>query len=56
LLETAGPLAAIWSGGAGDARRALASMQGLARTQRLVEDSIGKPHWWLRRPSGGSGV
>ncbi len=55
-LEAAGPLGAIWSDGADEARRALASMPGLARTHRRIDDSIGKPEWWLRRPAGGAGA
>jgi len=56
LLDAAGPLAAIWSDGVDRARQSLASMPGLARTHRPIEDSIGKPEWWLRRLSGGAGA
>jgi hypothetical protein len=49
-------LAAIWLGGADKVRRAFDSMPGLARTQRRIDESIGKPEWWLRRPGGGAGA
>src|SRR5439155_22803907 len=56
LLGAAGPLTAIWLGGPDKVRRAFDSMPGLARTQRRIEESIGKPEWWLRRPGGGAGA
>lgn len=56
LLDAAGPLGAIWSDGIGEARRELAAMPGLPRSRRRVEDSIGKPEWWMRRPGGGAGA
>jgi len=56
LLDAAGPLAAIWSDGVVRARQSLASMPGLARTHRPIEDSICKPEWWLRRLAGGTGA
>ncbi len=56
LLGEAGPRAAIWLGGPDKVRRAFDSMPGLARTQRRIEESIGKPEWWLRRPGGGAGA
>ena len=56
LLDANGPLAALWSDGSSAARRPLVSMPGLARTNRRVEDCVGKPEWWLRRPSGGAGA
>ena len=56
LLAMEGPAASIWSDGAGGARRELASMLGLDPTHRRMEDCIGKPAWWLRRPAGGAGA
>jgi len=56
LLGASGPLAAIWLGGADKVRRAFDSTPGLARTERRIEESIGKPEWWLRRPGGGAGA
>lgn len=56
LLGASGPLGPIWSDGVSKARQALTSMPGLVRTYRRVEDSIGKPAWWLRRPAGGAGA
>lgn len=56
LLDASGPLAAVWSDGSSAARRPLVSMPGLARTNRRVEDCVGKPDWWLRRPGGGAGA
>ncbi|MGH7759858.1 MAG: replication-relaxation family protein [Candidatus Dormibacteraceae bacterium] len=56
LLATEGPGARIWSDGTNGARRELASMRGLDRTHRRIEDCIGKPTWWMRRPAGGAGA
>lgn len=56
LLGASGPLAAIWSDGESSVRQTIASMPGLAPTHRRVEDCIGKPEWWLRRPGGGGGA
>lgn len=56
LVDAAGPLGAIWSDGTSDARLGFAAMPGLARSQRRVDDSIGKPEWWMRRPGGGAGA
>jgi hypothetical protein len=56
LLDAAGPLGAIWSDGTSDTRREFAAMPGLPRSHRRVEDSIGKPEWWMRRPGGGAGA
>lgn len=56
LLASAGPLASIWSDGTRAARHQLAFMPGLARSERRIEDSIGKPEWWLCRPGGGAGA
>ena len=55
LLAAAAPLEAIWSDANGR-RLALASVPGLQRSPRRVEDSIGKSAWWLRRPGGGAGA
>lgn len=56
LLGVAGPLESIWSDPEQDQRLALGSLPGLPRSSRRVEDSIGKPGWWLRRPGGGAGA
>jgi hypothetical protein len=55
-LLTDGPLGAIWSGGEGGRRLAITAMAGLPRSPRPIEDSLGKPQWWLRRPGGGAGA
>lgn len=56
LLAVAGPLEPIWSDAEHARRLAVASLPGLPRSSRRVEDSIGKPEWWLRRPAGGAGA
>ena len=55
LLATDGPLGSIWSDG-NRSRDTLLVRQGLPRSGRPVEDCIGKPAWWLRRPGGGAGA
>jgi hypothetical protein len=54
FIATVGPLGAAWAGN-GSRRVALLDMAGVARSERQVEASVGKPSWWLRRPGAGAG-
>jgi hypothetical protein len=56
-LTADGPLGPIWQPAPkpGDLI-AFADMAGMPRVRRRVEDSIGKPAWWERRPGGGEGA
>jgi hypothetical protein len=56
-LGTSGPLGNIWRGVERlTPRVALPFMAGRPRSPRRVEDCIGKPSWWERRPGGGQGA
>jgi hypothetical protein len=57
LLAERGPLAALWLevGNAAGDRHRLTDLPGRERTARRVEDCIGKPMWWERRPGAGEG-
>jgi hypothetical protein len=56
-LGTSGPLGNVWRGvERSTARIALPFMAGRPRSTRRVEDCIGKPRWWERRPGGGQGA
>ena len=56
-LTSAGPLGKIWRGvQRPNGRIALPLMPGRPRSSRRIEDCIGKPGWWQRRPGGGEGV
>jgi len=54
FVAAAGPLGPVWAGN-GSHRLRLADMEGLSRSDRQIEASVGKPNWWLRRPGGGAG-
>ena len=54
FIAASGPLGEVWAGG-GSRRVGLKAMDGLPRSERDVDASIGKPGWWLRRPGGGAG-
>jgi len=54
FVAIAGPLGPVWAGHGSDRVR-LADMEGLPRSDRQIEASVGKPNWWLRRPGGGAG-
>jgi hypothetical protein len=57
LLGERGPLGAIWQEVGGDGPRV--TLAGLPRSRATglrVEDCIGKPGWWERRPGGGEGA
>ena len=54
FVAIAGPLGPVWAGNGSDRLR-LADMEGLPRSDRQIEASVGKPNWWLRRPGGGAG-
>jgi hypothetical protein len=57
LLREHGPLGAVWLEVEGGGRRcALAELPARAGTGLRVEDCIGKPGWWERRPGGGEGA
>jgi hypothetical protein len=58
LLRDRGPLGPVWLevGGRGTDRLQLAALPARARSSRRVEDCIGKPTWWERRPGGGEGA
>ena len=55
LLQQLGPLGDVWAevGVPDRPRSPLAVLPGLGRSGRRVEDCIGKPAWWERRPGGG---
>jgi Replication-relaxation len=57
LLRDRGPLGPIWQevGGADD-RIALGDLPRSRTTGLRIEDCIGKPGWWERRPGGGEGA
>ena len=56
-LAADGPLAPIWQPTANPGDRvAFADMAALPARRRRVEDCIGKPGWWERRPGGGEGA
>ncbi len=54
FVAAAGPLGPVWAGNGSDRLR-LAGMEGLPRSDRQIEASVGKPNWWQRRPGGGAG-
>ena len=58
LLRERGPLGELWLevGGRGPDRLQLAALPGRPRSGRRVEDCVGKPTWWERRPGGGEGA
>jgi hypothetical protein len=56
LLRELGPLGHVWKDlGVGRCQR-LTDLPGLARTELQVEDCLGKPGWWERRPGGTEGM
>jgi hypothetical protein len=56
-LGTFGSLGNVWRGVERSTPRiALPFMAGRPRSSRRVEDCIGKPRWWERRPGGGQGA
>jgi hypothetical protein len=56
-LGTSGPLGSVWRGmDHSTPRIALPFMAGRPRSSRRVQDCIGKPRWWERRPGGGQGA
>ena len=58
LIHELGPLGEIWKEASSEheSRIDLPAMPGRPRTARRVEDCIGKPTWWERRPGGGGGA
>jgi len=55
FIAAAGPLGAVWASDGSGRRVSVLDMAGLPRSDRHVEDAVGKPAWWLRRPGGGGG-
>ena len=55
FIAPTGPLGAVWAGDGSGRRVSMLDMSGLPRSDRHVEDAVGKPAWWLRRAGGGSG-
>lgn len=57
-LAESGPLGPIWRPLRGESGRptALVELPSHPRSPRRVEDCVGKPGWWLRRPGGGEGA
>jgi hypothetical protein len=56
LLRAQGPLGEVWRGLEQDARRTLTTLPGRARGPLQIEDCLGKPGWWERRPGGTEGM
>jgi hypothetical protein len=56
LLRDRGPLGELWREVGGGGRLRLPELPGRSRTALRVEDCIGKPAWWERRPGGGGGA
>jgi hypothetical protein len=57
LLQEHGPLSGIWQPSPGGGRRQrLAELPGQPRTDRQLEDCLGRPGWWKRRPGGTEGM
>jgi hypothetical protein len=57
LLQERGHLGAIWLGqDAAASRLSLPELPAAHRTGRLVDDCVGKPGWWERRPGAGEGA
>jgi len=57
-LGAEGPLAGLWRGvtATDDLEPArLREMPARPRSEHGIDDCIGKPRWWERRPAGGSG-
>jgi hypothetical protein len=55
FMAAGGPLGAVWGGDGSRRRVSVLEMASLPRSERQVEDAVGKPGWWLRRPGGGGG-
>ncbi len=57
-LHDRGPLGEIWQSVDGEptTRLALRTFAAQPRSARRVEDCVGKPGWWDRRPGGGEGA
>ncbi|PZS33217.1 MAG: hypothetical protein DLM58_08240 [Pseudonocardiales bacterium] len=56
LLRKWGPLGPVWQGLDRGRRRQLADLPGRARSELQVEDCLGRPGWWERRPGGTEGA
>lgn len=57
LLAERGPLGDVWleCGVVAGERSRLTDLPGRPRTARRIDDCIGKPTWWERRPGAGEG-
>src|SRR6266851_83746 len=47
FIAATGPLGAVWAGDGSWRRVSMLDMAGLPRSDRQVEDAVGKPAWWL---------
>lgn len=56
LLGEQGPLGSVWRPLDSTERRSLDALPGRARRALQVEDCLGKPGWWERRPGGTEGM
>jgi hypothetical protein len=56
LLRKQGPLGAVWRPLEQEERRPLTALPGRARSALEIEDCLGKPGWWERRPGGTEGM
>jgi hypothetical protein len=57
LLRERGPLGEIWQPSrAGGRRQRLSELPGRPRTERQLEDCLGRPGWWKSRPGGTEGA
>jgi hypothetical protein len=56
LLRDQGPLDAVWRALEQAERRTLTALPGRARSALEIEDCLGKPGWWERRPGGTEGM
>jgi hypothetical protein len=57
LLSESGPLGAIWLPCPEPGRRGrLSELPGQPRSARRLEDCLGRPGWWKRRPGGTEGM
>jgi hypothetical protein len=56
LLRDLGPLGPVWRSLEQSDRRRLTTLPGRTRSALQVEDCLGKPGWWERRPGGTEGM
>jgi hypothetical protein len=56
LLREHGPLGEVWLGLQQVDRGRLTALPGRFRSALQIEDCLGKPGWWERRPGGTEGM